>query len=218
MKPSLIAALKHIALLGGVREAVSFSSRELGQSLGISQQAASRRLLDLLIEGAITRNIVSRRESVRLTVKGVDILRREYAEYRLFFDQVEALTLTGVVVSGLGEGAFYMRQKGYKEQFKRILDYEPFEGTLNLRISGGELTKLDILRQAEGIAIEPFESGGRTYGGAKCFKAKAGGVDCAVVMPLRSHHSDIVEIISRSSLRSRLGLKDGDPVEAVVSL
>ena len=218
MKPNLIAALKHIALLGGVRETVSFSSKELGLALGISQQAASKRLLDLTREGLIMRNIVSRRESVRLSAKGIDILRREFAEFKLIFDQAKELSLSGVVVSGLGEGAFYMRQKGYKEQFRRLLDYEPFEGTLNMRIPGEELTKLEVLRQAEGMAIEPFESGGRTFGGARCFKAKVQGVDCAVVMPLRSHHSDVVEIISRNNLRARLDLKDGDSVEAIVLL
>ena len=218
MKPHHVAALKHIAMLGGTREAVSFSSKELGLALGVSQQAASQRLLDLTREGLITRNIVSRRELVKLTPKGVETLRREYADFRIIFEAAKEMNLRGVVTSGLGEGAFYMRQKGYKEQFKRKLSYEPYEGTLNLRISGTDLAKLDIMREAEGIEIEQFEGAGRTFGGAKCFRARIHGLECAIIMPLRSHHSDAVEVISRHNLRSRLGLNDGDSVEMIITL
>jgi riboflavin kinase len=43
-------------------------------------------------------------------------------------------------------------------------------------------------------------------------------VDCAVIIPLRSHYSDTVELISKSNLRTRLGLSDGDSVELSVLL
>ena len=218
MKPHHLAALKHIALLGGARDAVSFSSREFGLALGVSQQTASQRLLDLAREGLIARSIVSRKELVKLTQKGVDLLRRDYADYKLIFETPQEVRVTGAIASGLGEGAFYMRQRGYKEQFKRKLGYEPFEGTLNLRCGVDELAKLEILRRAEGIRIDEFESGGRTFGGAKCFKARMEGADCAVVMPLRSHYSDTVEVISRQNLRARFNLSDGERVELIVLL
>ena len=218
MKSFQIAALKQIALLGGLKEPVSFSSATFGAMLGVSQQTASKRLMDLAREGMITRSFMGRREQVRLTPKGADLLRKEFADYKRIFEAAKELPLSGILTSGLGEGAFYMRQKGYKEQFRRHLAYEPFEGTLNLKISGGELAKLDIMREAEGITIESFESGGRTFGGAKCFRARAGGIECAVVMPLRSHYSDTVEVISRQNLRNRLGLADGDRLEIIVTL
>ncbi len=166
----------------------------------------------------MSRNIVSRRSQFKLTSKGVDVLRREFADYKRIFEVTKELTLRSVVESGLGEGAFYMRQKGYKEQFKRKLGYEPFEGTLNLRCPSEELAKLEILRQTDGITIEEFESGGRTFGGAKCFRAKVRGVDCVVIMPLRSHHTETIEVISRQSLRTRHGLTDGDEVELTIQL
>jgi riboflavin kinase len=218
LKPYHIATLKHIALLGGVKGPVSFSSASLGCVLGVSQQTASKRLLDLARDGLITRNIVARREQVKLTSKGVEALRREHADYKRIFEISKELILRGVVESGLGEGAFYMRQKGYKEQFARKLGYEPYEGTLNLRCSGKDMANLDVLRQADGIQIEEFHSGGRMFGGAKCFRATMSGVECAVIMPLRSHHSDTVELISRVNLRTRLGLKDGDTAELSVLL
>ena len=124
----------------------------------------------------------------------------------------------GSVTSGLGEGAFYMKQRGYKEQFRRKLGFEPFEGTLNVRVEGGELAKLQILWEEPGIPIEGFTDGGRTFGGAKVFPATVASVECAVILPLRTHHTDNVEIISRAHLRSKLGLRDGDAVEANVRL
>jgi len=218
LKPHHITALKHIAMLGGVKEHVSFSSATFGSMLGISQQSASKRLLDLTRDGLISRNIVARREQVKLTTKGVEVLRREFADYKIIFEAAKELTLTGVLMSGLGEGAFYMRQRGYKEQFARKLGYEPYEGTLNLRCSGKDLANLEVLRQAEGIQIDEFRSGGRMFGGAKCFRARMASVDCAVIIPLRSHYSDTVELISKSNLRTRLGLSDGDSVELSVLL
>jgi len=218
LKPHHIAALKQIAMLGGAREYVSFSSATFGSMLGVSQQTASKRLLDLIREGLISRNIVARREQVKLTVKGAEVLRREFADYKIIFEAAKEIALTGVLTSGLGEGAFYMRQKGYKEQFARKLGYEPYEGTLNLHCSGKDIANLEVLRQAEGIGIDEFRSGGRMFGGAKCFRARLNGADCAVIMPLRSHYSDTVELISKFNLRTRLGLSDGDAVELVVSL
>lgn len=218
MKPHHVATLKHIALLGGLREPVSIASKDFGAAIGVSQQSASQRLLDLVEEGLITRTVVSRRGLVKITAKGAEVLRREYADYKMMFELGKELTLRGAVESGLGEGAFYMRQKGYKEQFIRKLGFEPYEGTLNLRCSGVDLANLEVLRQAEGVAIEEFHSGGRTYGGAKCFRARMTGVDCAVIMPLRSHYSDTVEVISKQNIRARHGLKDGDIVELAVLL
>ena len=218
LKPHHLAALKHIALAGGLREPVSIASRELGIALGISQQTASQRLLELAKEGFITYSVLARKGQVKIAAKGVEALRREYADYKRMFELAKEILLGGVVESGLGEGAFYMRQKGYKEQFRRKLGYEPYEGTLNLRCSGGALANLEILRQSEGIEIAEFVSGGRTYGGARCFRAKAGGIDCAIIMPLRSHYSDTIEVISRQNLRTRLGLKDGDPIELTIAL
>ena len=205
-------------MMGGAREFVSFSSANFGSMLGVSQQTASKRLLDLIGDGLILRNIVARREQVKLTPKGVEVLRREFAEYKIIFEAARELTLAGILTSGLGEGAFYMRQRGYKEQFARKLGYEPYEGTLNLRCAGKDLANLEILRQAEGIHIDEFRSGGRMFGGAKCFRARMNSVDCAVIMPLRSHYSDMVELISKSNLRTRLGLSDGDSVELLVFL
>ena len=218
MKPYHVDTLKHIALQGGLKEFVALSSRELGKALGVSQQSASQRILELLNEGLVQRDLASRKQRVKIASKGVEALQREYADYLRIFELRDRVAIAGRVTSGLGEGAFYMRQKGYREQFRKKLGFEPYEGTLNLKVSGADLSKLMLLVGEKGIPIEGFEAAGRTFGGAKVFRAKAKGVECAVILPIRTHHTDILEVISKELLRNRLGIADGDTVALDVEL
>src|SRR5918912_644876 len=41
----------------------------------------------------------------------------------------------GTIVSGMGEGAYYMSLAGYKKQFKEKLGYEPYPGTLHVKLT-----------------------------------------------------------------------------------
>jgi riboflavin kinase, archaea type len=218
VKPYHVDTLKAIALLGGSKDYVDLSSGELGKLIGVSQQSASQRILELIRDGLLARDLATRRQRIRLTPRGTDVLRKEYADYQRIFEVKETLTIGGAVASGLGEGAFYMRQKGYKDQFRKKLWFEPYEGTLNLKLTGADLAKLRILQESPGIEISGCEAAGRTFGGAKCFLATAGRVDCAVIMPIRTHHTDVLEVISKHYLRNALGLKDGDFLELTVSL
>jgi len=218
VKPYHVETLKAIALLGGMKEHIGLSSRELGKVIGVSQQSASQRILELIQSGLVSRDLATRRQRIRVTPKGLDLLRKEYADYQRIFEVRETLTISGVVSSGLGEGAFYMRQKGYREQFRKKLWFEPYEGTMNLKIQRADLAKLEVLRQQPGIEIGGFEAAGRTFGGAKCFLATMGHLDGAVIIPIRTHHTDVLEFISKHAVRAALDLKDGDSVELVVKL
>ena len=53
------------------------------------------------------------------------------------------VVLTGRVKSGLGEGRYYMSQKGYRAQFAKRLGIDPYPGTLNLRLSRAERKEAD---------------------------------------------------------------------------
>ncbi len=218
MKAHHVQALQHIASLGGIDTFVALPTRELGKSLGLSQQAASRRILELVDLGLVQRDLASRQQRVRLTAKGVEALRSEYAVYQKLFEVGRTLRIEGLVMSGSGEGSWYMRQKGYKDQFRARLGFEPFEGTLNLRLSSAELPKLDILGSEPGIGIDGFTADGRTYGGAKCFPAVLKGRACNVILPIRTHHTETIEVIAEDYLRGAIGLKDGDRVELSVAL
>jgi len=209
-------ALKHLALLGGTKRPVRVSSREFAEALGASQQAASATLLELLKLGLIRREITSRKQHITLTEAGIGALAREHAELRRIFDPHQVVEIDGSVASGLGEGAYYMAQEGYARQFEQHLGSRPVPGTLNLKLEGDELTKLHELEAAKGIDIVGFTDKSRTFGGAKLFRCDVNGTEGGVVMPLRTHHRDIMEIIARKHLRKSLKLKDGDRVRVKV--
>lgn len=218
LKPNLVETLKQLALLGAIHEHISVSTAKLGRLMGISQQSASVRVLQLLEEGLIARNLAGRRQQLRLTEKGMDLLRSEYAIYQKIFEMEGLLEVRGQVDHGLGEGFYYMSQEGYRRQFRRELGWDPFPGTLNLKLEGREAAKLEVLRKADGIPIDGFTSGKRSFGGATCFFAALRDAACAVIIPIRSHYDDVLEVISPHELRKKLGLKDGEWVEVRVHL
>ena len=50
------------------------------------------------------------------------------------------------------------------------------------------------------------------------YKAKIRNIDCAIIVPERSHYTDIIEIICQYHLRRTLSLEDGDSVDVKVKL
>jgi len=214
----LVLALRKIALLGGMHDYVSISSRELGDMLRVSQQSASKRILEMLNEGWISRDLGARKQRIKLTEKGIDALRQEYSEYQRIFEPRDHMIIKGSVVTGMGEGQYYVTQEGYQEQFLHRLGFRPFEGTLNVRVAITDLYKLDIIRRSVGILVHGFERNGRTFGDVVCHRATIQNLECAVVVPSRSHYEDIIEVLCKFHLRRTLSLKDGDQVEVRISM
>jgi riboflavin kinase len=186
--------------------------------LDMSQQSASKRILELLDGGFISRDLGARRQRIRLTDKGVDMLRKEYTEYQRIFEMKDELVIKGTVITGMGEGQYYVTQPGYQEQFTEKLGFTPYEGTLNVKVNPSEVHKVDTLRQTKAIIVKGFERNGRTFGDVQCHLATIQNIECAVVIPSRSHYSDVLEILCKYHLRRTLGLNDSDPIEVRVSL
>ncbi|MDO5829414.1 MAG: winged helix-turn-helix transcriptional regulator, partial [Methanocorpusculum sp.] len=104
-----LICLRFLASLGGLKSSINISTQALGEQLGISQQTASRRVLSLEKEGLITKNIESSGQSILISSLGEEYLRREFAEYsKIFSTDDEKYILKGSVVSGVGEGRYYM--------------------------------------------------------------------------------------------------------------
>ncbi len=182
--------------------------------MGLSQQAASLRIADLQRAGLAERAHSGRGLAVRLTEKGLDAVETFLADVTSNLERGrDTLQFRGAVFTGMKEGAYYVSLKGYAEGFARALGFEPFPGTLNLRLTSeamiGQRRRLDLLK---GIVIPGFADGRRSYGGVKCFRAKvAGRYPGAVLAIERTHHdSSVLEVVSPVNLRRSLGLKDGD--------
>ena len=200
--------LKVLALAGADRESIEIASGEVGRRVGASQQAADRHLVALERRGEILRTLQGRHPRVAITPQGMEALRAEYVSLRRIFEGPSRLRFQGAVVSGLGEGRYYLSQPGYSQQFPPRVGYLPFPGTLNVRLDRETLRRVAVLRHWSGIRIEGFQDGGRTFGGAVCFPARLKGSPCHLIRPDRTHYEDVVEFIAPVSLRETLGLKD----------
>lgn len=208
-----LAVLKQLALAGADRAPLEITSREVGERIGASQQAADRYLVALEKRGWVSRTLVGRRPKLSLTPTGIDALRAEYHAYHRIFDGPARVTFHGTVASGLGEGRYYLSQPGYAQQFPPRLGYGPFPGTLNVRIETSVHSQMALVRHWAGIRIDGFQAGDRTFGGATCYVARLNEHRCHLIRPDRTHYEDVVEFVAADSLRETLHLVDGIEVQ-----
>ena len=214
LKAEMLTTLLHLVRLGAVRSYVVISTSSLGESIGLSQQAASLRLRELEAAGLVERAQSGRNLAVRLTDGGLDMVEAFLADANANLERGRSsLTFRGVAFTGMKEGSYYVSLGGYAEGFPRALGFKPFPGTLNLRLTSQAMIdqrrRLDLMK---GIEIPGFSDDKRSYGPVKCFRAKiAGRFPGAVLAIERSHYdSSVLEVVSPVNIRKSLGLKDGD--------
>jgi riboflavin kinase len=216
IKPSLLITLYKLMEAGAYPDEIIFTTTELAKLVGTSQQTASRHLIELEKEGLVHRVRLGRRESIKILPAGAKHLDSMFLTLKRVFEMKKAeLVFEGSVFSGLGEGAYYMNQEGYRKQFVEKLGFTPYPGTLNLRVRKEDQEAVRILEASPFILIEGFTNGNRSFGPAKCFLGKiADKFSCALISPVRTHYEgDVVEIISNEYLRKALHAKDGDVVK-----
>ncbi|MBX8633008.1 MAG: DUF120 domain-containing protein [Candidatus Thermoplasmatota archaeon] len=218
MRGEHVPALKQLALMGALNSFADITTAKLGRAIGVSQQAASMIILKLAENGLIERQIGHKGQRLMVSNRGTELLRKEYLEYKLLFEPERKIQIHGTVFSGLGEGRYYISQQKYKQQFVRKLLFEPYEGTLNIRVAQSDMPLFERLTYSQGVRIDGFVSKGRTFGDVKCFLSELQGIECSVILPVRTHYTDVMEIIAKDNLRSRLSLKDGDMVEVNVDV
>ncbi len=195
------------------------TTSQLGEALGVTQQAASSRLVALEKSGFIERVHSGRGLSVRLTGSGLKLVRSFYADLSAALEPLSGeLTITGKVFTGLREGAYYVSLPGYARPFKESLGFVPFPGTLNLRLAPPQAEQRTKLKLLKGVTVSGFEDRRRTYGPVKCFRAKVRGrLQGAVLAIERTHYDDsVLEVISPLNLRKALKLSDGDELSVTV--
>ena len=209
-----IEYLKKLALIGAVNKTIKVSSSEFQKHTGASSKTAARKLKQLEEEGLIERKIVTGGQLIKMTEKGIEVLKNEYIDYnRIFSPEPEVLELEGKVLKGLGEGQYYVNIPGYRKQFEEKLHFVPFPGTLNVQLSENSLAIRKLLREMPAAQVDGFNDGERTFGGGKCYFVVIGGIEAAIVAPDRTHYpSDLIEIIAPVKLRDVLELNDGDRV------
>jgi riboflavin kinase len=222
LKIQHILTLSYLLSKGAKHNYVTVTTSLLGKNIKKSQQAASKHLLELEQNQFIERIINGRNISVKITAKGFSEMVKLAAVLQKSLDSFPShVELKGTLVSGMGEGAYYMALKGYTKQFKSKIGYVPFPGTLNVRLD--QKTHQEAIKQfetLEGIKIKSFSDGKRTYGWVKCFPAKLNNsISCELIMLERTHHDDsVIELISKICLRKTGKLKDGSKVSIKIPI
>jgi riboflavin kinase len=222
LKGYQIPLLLELLRLGAKESHVPISTSELGRRVGDSQQTASHHLVELERKNLIERRKLRNRSAIKLTQKGVDAIETYYSEIKSALEsERHELVFHGSLFRGLGEGAYYVSLGGYREQFKKLLGFEPYAGTLNLKLSSPlDIDKKRQIHFWKGLQVQGFANGRRTYGPAKCFRAVvAGKYKAAVLVIERTHYDDtVLELISPVHIRKALGLRDGDELSVRVML
>jgi len=222
LKIQHILTLAYLLSKGAKNNFVTLTTSSLGKNIKKSQQAASKHLIELENNQFIERIISGRNISVKITPKGFsEIIRLSTILQKSLDSSPSDVELQGTLVSGMGEGEYYMSLKGYTKQFKSKIGYVPFPGTLNVRLDKKE--HQEVIKQFEtlnGITIKSFSDGKRTYGWVKCFSAKINQtIDCQLIILERTHHDNsIIELISKICIRKSGKLKDGSKVTIKISI
>ena len=213
--------LLKLAEMGAYRRTAKISTEYLAKKLGISQQTASRYLIELERKGWIQRNITPDGSLIKVEEQGARELQKLYSSLKLLVEKPypPSVTLEGTVFTGLGEGAYYISKEDYRKQFAEKLGFEPYPGTLNLKLT----TDYDVKTRMEleaypAVEIKGFKNEDRTFGVVKCYPAMIGNkVKGALITALRSHYDvSVVEIIAPVCLRKQLNLKDGNKVKVEI--
>jgi len=130
---------------------------------------------------------------------------------------MDPLEITGKIVSGSNQGAFFTQLDWVQEQCLTKLGFAPWPGTLNLEIQVDHAAVIEELKAAKGLELVSPDS---NYCSGHVFPVSIEGLPAAVVIPaedVRVHAKNIIEIISPEMLKGALGVKDGDQVTITIN-
>jgi riboflavin kinase len=213
--------LLKLAEMGAHRRTAKISTEYLAEKLGTAQQTASRYLIELERKGWIKRTITPEGSLIKIHDAGIRELQKLHQNLQLWMEAAypPSITLEGTVFTGLGEGAYYTNKEFYRKQFIEKLGFEPYPGTLNLKLT----TDYDLKTRMEleaypAVEIQGFKDADRTFGAIKTYPAMIGNkVKGALISALRSHYDNsVLELIAPVNLRKQLKLKDGQKLKVEI--
>jgi riboflavin kinase, archaea type len=122
------------------------------------------------------------------------------------------MKLRGTIQSGIGKGSFFTGLDWVVEQFREAMGFEPFPGTLNVRIMEEDLPIIDPFFLKKDFELIPDDP---QFCAASLKKVEVNGVSSAAVFPsedVHIHGKSIIEIITYCHLKETLHLDDGDQI------
>lgn len=225
--------LAHLLSNGGKNNYLEITSSQMSRLINRSQQTASKVLIDLERQNLIERVKSNKKFAIKLTDEGYEYLKDIYEMLKKSMEDSadKQILFKGKIVTGMGEGAYYMSLEGYRKQFYHKLGYEPFPGTLNIKLEEKNyMNSRKYLINRPSIHIEGFRNSDRTFGWVKCYAAtiiqevKGSQTlsaipeynkerDVHVLLLERTHHDNsLIEVIGPQNIKDTSKLKNGDNV------
>ncbi len=213
--------LYRLAEMGAHKRTSKISTEYLADKLGVSQQTASRYLIELERLGWINRTTTPDGCLIKISENGLKEVEKLSRNLRVLLETATppSITLEGVVFTGLGEGAYYISKEIYRRQFLEKLGFDPYPGTLNIKLTSDyDISSRKELEAYPAIEVEGFKNSDRTFGVVKCYPVMIENkVKGALILALRSHYdASVLEIIAPVCLRRHLNLKDGQKLKVEV--
>ncbi len=204
--------LLYLLSKGAHKEAIRVTTFDIADAIGCSQQTASRKLLESISEGYVSRW----GRNIMLTNKGKEQLSQIYLTLKAALEQPKYI-FKGKVSTGVGDGKYYLSLPGYAKPIEKHFGFKPYPGTLNLEIPP-ELIELRLqLKAKNALTVPGFRHNGRVLGPIYCYPCKIGKISGVLVFPERSHHGlNILELMAPVPLRKTLKLKEGSPLTVEV--
>ena len=227
----------HLLSNGGKDRYLEITSTQISRIINRSQQTASKIIIDLEKENLIERVKNKKKFGMKLTETGFEILQDIYNLLKICMEKsrIKPMLFKGKIVTGMGEGAYYMSLEGYKKQFQNKLGYEPFPGTLNVKIEEKNYlnSRKDLINYPS-IFIDGFKNSDRTFGWVRCYPATISqetklcqdmtksqttdiSSDVHVLLLERTHHNNnLIEVIGPLNLKESSNLKNGDTIVVMI--
>lgn len=201
------------------------STPNLCKKINLSQQTISRRILKLEKEGYLERAFLAHGGALKVTPKGYLQLQKVHLNLKnLFIHHHCEDEFEGLLKSGLGEGAYYIKHPKYLKQFEEKLGFKPYFGTLNVQLDPTVYEFLqNQLESMAGIVVEGFQDNDRNYGNVQCVPVELWtGNNRDKMVPgalLRiqrtSHLPYLIEFIAEQYIREYFQVEDDNKIRFI---
>ena len=126
------------------------------------------------------------------------------------------LVLTGKILSGAQEAAYFTNLPWVQEQCQRKFGFEPYPGTLNVEIFKNDVPSIIELQKEEGLELESPDP---NFCSAKVLHVQIESLECVIIIPpdeVNIHAKNILEIMAPVRIKEALSVDDGDSLTLVI--
>ena len=131
-------------------------------------------------------------------------------------DNTPEIKFRGEVLSGRGEAKGFLEIDWVREQCSNAAGFDPYPGTLNLKVDPATSSQIRRLAMSKGKRIIPPPEAG-DFCEARVLSLIVNGISGALVYPMvNDYYNDIIEFIAPVLLKEKGGIEDGSSLEAVL--